>query len=82
MYLQSIDPFGGIGIRDWQWHIQQSVILCHIHFARGVKNTGVRLGSWSYKNMLALQTCNSLEEYKIICRLLQRKFIILLTTGY
>jgi hypothetical protein len=33
LYLQSIDPQN----RTWQWHIQQTVVYCTIHFKRGIE---------------------------------------------
>jgi hypothetical protein len=67
-YLTSIDPER----RSWQWHLKNTIVLCTIHFARGIsKAAGTERYPYSpHERMEALRTAPSKEKYMELCRLL------------
>ena len=71
LYLQSVDQLH----RDWHWQLQQTLILCRVHFFRSIERAaGPATISWDVQSrMHALLTCQSMEEYTFLCDNLIRK---------
>ena len=59
-YLTLINPKR----RSWQWHLKNTIVLCTIHFTRGIlKATGIERYPYSpYERIEALRTALSKEK--------------------
>ena len=59
-YLTSIDPER----RSWQWHLKNTIVLCTIHFSRGIlKAAGTERYLYSpYEYIEALYTALSKKK--------------------
>jgi hypothetical protein len=60
--------------RSWQWHLMNTVILCRVHFDRGIQRTGVPKGSLLWTNMHALKDCEDMQTYNVIIDLIKGKY--------
>jgi len=66
LYLSSIDPER----RSWEWQVQNTVILCSIHFKRSIDRAAGTAGHTTtsiHARMGELARCQSREDYFKLC---------------
>jgi hypothetical protein len=49
---------------DWHWHAQHILILCRVHFQRGIEKL-VRPGAPMYSEMMSLPDSESMDAYQL-----------------